>query len=461
MSRWLAQRLAQRSAQCLAHWALLLCLTLHGVVGIAQDAPPKVMLRATLQGKQPVVPGQQVKLQIEALTTTWFLHAPEFPTLDIPGATAALDDGGTSNLNAEIGGVKWFGVSRSYLITPNEGGDLKIPPIEVTLYPGQAKGAMKARTAPMVLKVKEVARPAGAENALASTRLSISQTLSPAATVLKVRDSVTRTVTIDAAGVHAMYLPPTEFKPQDGLAVYPKSPRTQEHDDQKAGFLGSTRVDAATYVMRKAGEFTLPEVSVSWWDIKAGTMRTSSVPAVHLQVAASAAGEVPFAIPVENKLQQVRRKSSLPAIAHTALLVLAGLVLAWVAVALALRFGRVIGRRWRAARARHEASEAAAFARFSRAARQGNPAAAYAALLRWVTRLRSETGVADVRALCVRDPAGEALPQLEALEAFLFADSKVGPRLAPLCRALGRARERDLHAQRASRAALLPPLNPV
>jgi len=442
-------------------WLAPLLLLLHALLCTAQDASPKVMLRATLQSKQPVVPGQQVKLEIEALTTTWFLHAPEFPTLDIPGATAALDDGGTSNLNAEIGGVKWFGVSRSYLITPNEGGDVHIPAIEVTMYPGQAKGAMKASTKPMVLKVKEVERPPGTENALASTQLSLSQTLSPTTTSLKVGDAVTRTITINAAGVHAMYLPPTEFKPQDGLAVYPKSPRTVEHDDQKAGFLGSTRTDSATYVMRKTGDFTLPEVSVSWWDIKGGAMRTSTVPAVHLSVAAAPGNAAPFAIPVENEIEQVRRKSSLPGLLHTGVLVVAGLVLGWVTIAVLLKLGRWLRRRWREARARRAASEAAAFASFGQACRKGDAQASYAALLRWIARLREETGVVDARALCARDADGEGLRELEALEACLFGGAATRPSLNRLHKTMGEAREQELRAHRSATAALLPPLNPV
>ena len=101
------------------------------------------MIRARLEPAGPVVVGQQVRLVVDVLVTTWFMRAPEYPSLKVAGAVVRFSDEQPPHLTEDINGEKWFGLSRHYLVTPQTGGELAIAPVEVTLYPGQAKGAVK------------------------------------------------------------------------------------------------------------------------------------------------------------------------------------------------------------------------------------------------------------------------------------------------------------------------------
>ncbi|MBB5190739.1 hypothetical protein HNQ50_001461 [Silvimonas terrae] len=277
---------------------LLLILCLSVLLPCPAAYAASSMARAHLEPATPVMPGQLVKLVVDALTTNWFTAAPLYPAIDIPGAIASPPSDDAENFNIEINGVKWFGVSRSYMITPQNDGDLKIPAISLQLEVGQV-GKTTARTQPLTLSVKAVSRPAGAENAIGTTRLQITQQISRPLTGLKQGDAFTRTIIVSVDGVQGMLLPPVSFPPVPGLAVYPKQGQIKDITKDRQGFLGSTRQDAATYVIQQAGNYTLPAISVVWWDTRAGQLRTAVAPALTLSAAATPAYKPELALPTE------------------------------------------------------------------------------------------------------------------------------------------------------------------
>ncbi|GGP25046.1 BatD family protein [Silvimonas amylolytica] len=256
------------------------------------------MARVHLEPAGPVQPGQPVKLVVDALTTTWFTGAPVYPPIDVPGAIVSPPSDTADNLNVDINGARWFGVSRNYMITAQAGGDLHIPAIALQLQVGQA-GKVTVHTAPIVLKVKAVERPAGAENAIGTSRLQVSQQISRSLTGLKQGDAITRTITISADGVQGMMLPPTPFSPVEGLSVYPRQGQIKDITKDRQGFVGSTRQDAATYVIQKAGSYTLPAVSIAWWDTRAGQLRTAVAPAVTFSAVATPSYHPEVGLPPE------------------------------------------------------------------------------------------------------------------------------------------------------------------
>ena len=84
---------------------------------------------------------------------------------------------------------------------------------------------------------------------------------------VKVGDAATRTVTITASKMRAMLIPPTKFKAPDGIVVYPRQPAVDDMKTDRGEFVEGKRVDSATYVMRKEGNYTLPPIRVEWWNL--------------------------------------------------------------------------------------------------------------------------------------------------------------------------------------------------
>src|SRR5262249_39391496 len=119
---------------------------------------------------------------------------------------------------------------------------------------------------------------------VAATGLTMTQEMKQSSQGLKVGDSVTRTLTVKADGTPAMLLPVTTFAKIDGLAVYPGQPAVQDNFDRRTSAVSAARVDEATYMLEKAGDFTLPAIEFAWWNVRDGKIERAHADAVVLHV---------------------------------------------------------------------------------------------------------------------------------------------------------------------------------
>jgi hypothetical protein len=159
-SRWTTSSswLDSRRWQC-----LVLLLALWSAIANAEDEP-RTLVRARLEPPGPTVTGAHVQLVVDVLVTTWFTRSPDFPRLDVPGAAVIFPDIQPTKLNEQINGETWFGLSRFYIITPKQAGELAIPSLEITAYPRQTSSPVKLKTPALTLTVKAVPRSDGDEN---------------------------------------------------------------------------------------------------------------------------------------------------------------------------------------------------------------------------------------------------------------------------------------------------------
>jgi hypothetical protein len=422
---------------------------------IAADAP-QVMVQTQLQPPGPAVAGQQVRLVVTVLTTTWFLHAPEFPELTAPNAMITLPDEHPDNLNQTIGAQQWFGLSRAYLVTPSGAGDVAIPSFEITLWPGQASGAMSVTTQAITLPVKVVPRPAGAEHLLASSSVQVSQHLDRTLDGLKVGDAFTRTIEVTAANMQGMFIPPTNFPPINGLAVYPATGKVDNVIRDRMGFIGSQRSDAATYVIQQAGDYALPAVTLAWWNTSTGTAETAEVPALKFSAAVNPAYKPAFALPEQDAGAARKRINWYSIVALAA----AAAALLWLLYALS----RVLPRGWRRLQAwraerqrRYQASERAAYQYFEQALQGGDARATYAALLAWAEHPQQPVPLRGLAALCNGHAAFKL--QVDALRACAFGAPASSWQAQTLLQEVRSLREQQV--ARTRDCAALPPLNPA
>lgn len=432
--------------------ALALCLCF---VAQAWAQAPKTMVRTSVEGKAPFVAGQQVRLNVDALTTTWFTQAPVYPQISAPNAVINLLDERAQNFNESIGGEKWFGVSRSYLVTPTGDGDIVIAPFEITLYPGQGKDPVKLKTREVRLQVKVVARPAGTEGMLASTGVQISQKLDKKLEDLKVGDAFTRSIEVRAAGAQGMFIPPTTFPAIKGLAVYPKPGTVDNIMQDRAGFVGSRRVDAATYVIQEEGRYELPEVIVDWWNTSSGKAEKARVPALQFKAAPNPDYKPTFGLPQE-AAAPVRHVINWH---FVGLLAGFGLLALLVLYALARYLPRILARlrAWRSARQqRYTASEPAAYKRVVQALNNNDANKTYAALLAWAAHPDQPMRSRGLDALSRSSSALAA--QIDALRFALYGESGVTWQASILLQAITQLRGMQLKTQQSGTA--LQPLNP-
>jgi hypothetical protein len=259
-------------------------------------AEPQLKVQASLQPADSVMVGSLVELQLDVFTDSWFTSAPTLPDLKLPGALVMPPDGHARHINQTFEGQSFSGMRYSYLITPNLAQGFDIPALTVQATPGQASHALSAQSQPLHFSA---AQPPGfqpGEAVLVAQGLRFTQKIVNSATPLKVGDSITRELTLQADGALAMSLPTPTLDDIKGLNRYPNAPQIRNLDDGRGHFNGGQRIDSVTYRIDQEGSYSLPSVSLKWWDAGSQQTRTATVPAVTFDAAASSAYKPVFSI---------------------------------------------------------------------------------------------------------------------------------------------------------------------
>ena len=101
---------------------------------------------------------------------------------------------------------------------------------------------------------------------------------------IKVGDSITRQIKLNAVGVLSNMLPDITVANGDDFKVYPEEAQKSEFYDPKIGLVGQETKTFA-FIPLYAGRVTLPAVSVSWFDVNEGKTKTTTLPAKTFVVA--------------------------------------------------------------------------------------------------------------------------------------------------------------------------------
>jgi len=392
----------------------------------AADAP---IVRVTLDAPQPVLVGQQVRLDVLVLVPNFFTAAPRFPQIDAPGATVALLDDAL-NANDTIDGTSYAGVQRTYVITALQPGEVTVPAARIgfsyAAEPGKpgVAGSVEIPAQRIVATASVASSPDGATTAGASlpdlaaevpvAQVGVEQSLDRPIDGLKVGDTVTRTITTSARDAAATSIPPPSFAAPDGVRVYVHDPVLTDLGVRDGG-PGGRRVDRVTYAFEQPGRYTLPAIEVAWLDPADRQRKTSRAPEIVVEVAANPAA-APAIIPEATTAGAAHGDGSRAAAALRR-------VLPWALVAAALvlvagwawrRWAHVVRARLGARRAAQASSEEVFFARLDAACRADDPEAAYHALGAWARR----AGWPSLAAACASH-AGLAAATSE-LEAQLY-----------------------------------------
>lgn len=426
----------------------LIVTLVFSVYGWCDDAPgARVEIRLDPPGELRT--GQSAQLVVDIWVTTWFLQAPQMPDLKIDGAAVSLPDA-ADHLREQKEGVEWFGIRRTYVITATLPGEMHVPALEITVHPGPDGQTQTLRTDALDIAVKGAA--SGAGSSLVTTHLDLTQAIQTSAQPLKVGESITRTLTQTAAGTQAMLLPPLHFKAIDGLALYPAPARVENLTDGRGAMTGGRRVDAATYVAQRAGNYTLPAQEVHWWDPSTQTLRTASAPAVKLKVIPPPRTHTEFTTPTEPLFPK-----GLYSYVFLLFWVLLVSALLWYGLYLWTRYWprlQNVARQWRR---RRENSEGHAWARLRALEKSREPIPVYRALTLWVAHLPG--AFAGPKDFAARSGDTTLHAEITRLEQILYAGTNENWSAATLVRRCKLARRDQRRAKQAAPRALQP-LNP-
>ncbi|RON52049.1 BatD family protein [Pseudomonas frederiksbergensis] len=269
---------------------LLLCLiSTHTLAA-------ELQIQSRLQPTDSIMVGSLIELQLDILTDTWFTDAPTLPDLKLNGALVMPPNGHAQHLNQTLDGKSFSGMRYSYLIAPNLAQGFDIPALTVRATPAQASAELSAQSQPLHFSAAQPPGFQAGEAVLVASGLRFTQQVFNSATPLKVGDSLTRQLTLQADGALAMSLPVPTLADVTGLSRYPKAPQVTSLDDGRGNFNGGQRIDTVTYRIDTEGNHTLPAIEVKWWDASSQQTRTAQVPAITFAATANSAYRPVFSI---------------------------------------------------------------------------------------------------------------------------------------------------------------------
>ncbi|MEG0008391.1 MAG: hypothetical protein RR761_10230 [Aeromonas sp.] len=260
----------------------------------ALAAEPDVRIQSRLVPADGVSVGGTLRLEVDLLVDTWFTAAPVLPPLSLTGAVVAPPSSEASHLTLQLDGKTFFGMRFTYRITPQLAQRFEIPALSFQLQPGQASGPVTLSSPAFSFDAKALPHGDKAPQLVANA-VRFTQEIQRSHQPLRVGDSVTRRLRIEADGAQAILLPVPDFAAVDGLKRYVQTPTVKALDDGRGTTTGGMREDVTTYVVEQTGQYRLPAIQLTWWDANSGQSQLVKVPDIELTAQASSY-QAPFSI---------------------------------------------------------------------------------------------------------------------------------------------------------------------
>lgn len=435
--------------------------------GTATGLAAKVFLATKFSPPRPYVQGA-VQVTVSLYTAETLYQAD----LELPAGDNALvqqvggDEHGTANRN----GRSYRVLTRHYVVFPQRSGVVDLPGPVLSaqiaraqngsdpffgndpfggLFGGSQLGGALLGTRPIRVHGKPLTlhvrpRPAGVTTSywLPAHDVALTSKWNPKQLKVHVGDPLTVDLHVQAEGLTAAQLPDLSalLKVPAGLKEYPDKAKLSNVASN--GTVLGNRDQSIALIADRAGHYTLPAVTVHWWDTKADQPRATTLPARTLMIL-PAAGQSATSPPTVASVAPARKPQIAPA--HTATgaspaagsasaggreipwrWISFGAVLLWLATLAAWFFSQ--GRTRSTARRGHERAPRDSRAKrpdpratFREACRRNDAPAARRALLDWAAAIWPDAPPAGLNALAERLEDGARAAALRALDRACYA----------------------------------------
>lgn len=423
-----------------AYGAMVLGLFCSAVVVSAQQAGGPIV-RAEIKPSRVVV-GQRAVLSLDVLAPNYMPAPPVLPDFQVRNLVTRQMS--ARNFVEQRDDVTYAGVRYEFAISPMEAGAFTIPGQSVTItYAAEPPATRTASVSIPELSLQAFIPPEARDLApfISANNIAIDQVIDRSSQGLKVGDSITRTITVTADGIPAMLIPPVTFAPIDGLPVYLSQPVLRDVADGRTGAQKGTRTDQAVYLLQKAGDYSLPPISIGWWNVRDQKVERTQVGGVGLHVADNPVVRSSASLATEGWQARWSIFDFLQRHWWTLVVILVGAgILIWK---LPLLTRACLAWRDRRRKAYHQ-SEAFYFARVREAARSEDARQTYFSLLDWLDRFKSLGSAGSIQNLKRLADDPDLSAAVDALEQNLFGSGAAALDLRAFISHLSRARRRLL-----------------
>ena len=284
-----------------------------GIQRIQQERVPasqveKVMLKTNASPKDGYV-NQQIIYTVKLYSSGRFLDAEYHPPQVEDALLITLGD--TRNYQAVDNGMNYVVEEQQYAIFPQKSGEMTItgPAFNALIYEGIPK-QVNIKPKKTKLTVKPVPASYQSRYWLPAKAVRLKEQYDNEPHHAKEGSTFTRTVTVETTGLPAQLVPRFEFASHPSYHVYPEKPEEQ-NTIRDGELVGTTRVKA-TYILNQAGDVTIPELKLIWFNTTTQQPETAILPAKTIQVAKGQRGEASHGSKTTLKKDNPDRERTLP-----------------------------------------------------------------------------------------------------------------------------------------------------
>lgn len=263
-----------------------------------RSAKDLVFIEASVD-KKSVYVQEQIILTLRLYKRTQLIDASWTPPQINDAASEPLTESRT--YQTSIGGYTYQVTESTFAVFPQKSGTLVIPESQLiaTIGTGRRGGffdpfssagkQIRRTTKRFDIDVKPIPDSYPNTHWLPSSQVAIADQWAPANPTFKVGEAVTRTIILQAKGLSPTALPSIPAPSSDKFKVYPDKAETQNGID--ADGILSQRIESYAFIPTEAGTLTLPEIQVSWWDVKNDQLQTATLPAQTIEVAGASTAQ--------------------------------------------------------------------------------------------------------------------------------------------------------------------------
>lgn len=246
------------------------------------EAPDEVMLKSEVSTTEPFV-NQQVIYTVKLYNSQRLLDAQYEPPSVEDAIMVPLGNGLSSQTT--INGHPYTVEEQRYAIFPQKSGPLDIHPATFNALVFETMPRrIKVRDNSSTLNVKPIPAGYSGKSWVPSNKVALTEVYDQSNVTMKQGATLTRTITLQAAGIPAQLLPVLKIANGSQFNVYSEKP-TLQNIAKKSELIGRYDIKM-TYLLNKPGQITIPEVHLPWFNLDTGKKEIASLPARTIEIQA-------------------------------------------------------------------------------------------------------------------------------------------------------------------------------
>lgn len=268
-----------------AMYAALWCFISFVFPGAEQsEAADDIVMRTSLAPESSALVGQRVILNIDVLGKDGWAKLKSSPRIEVDGTVVYVPAETGSRLNETIDGESYSGTRTEIWLYPQRTGEIQVPPLQLPVV-NQVFGATDSSGQTTLtsesLRFTAVAT-AGDGSVTVADSMTVTQSWSEQPEVLRVGDGISREIVRKAQGIPSLLIKPVDFTTESDLRLIGDEPESSNKLNR--GQLTAQRTDRATYIFTEPGEVLIPDVVVSWIDVRTGGLQTETLEGLRITV---------------------------------------------------------------------------------------------------------------------------------------------------------------------------------